>query len=107
MNIKDLNYYVLFVFKDETNDRTFSTTDVEFLKKYTSSDSFKVGDKIIIFEDEEIEEIMIIKNIEISKVSEKTSSNYNYGWSKEGIILQGEKKEALLQITITVEEPLD
>lgn len=102
MDIKDLNYYVLFVFKDETNDRTFSTTDINALKDSTSSEQFKIGEIITIHGEE-----LRIKNIEISQVSEKTSSNYNYGWSKEGIILKGEQKEALLQITIIVEEPLD
>jgi hypothetical protein len=101
MNIKDLNNYVLFVFKDETNDRIASTTDIEALKEFTSSESFKIGQTIKMFDED-----MIIKDIQLSNVTDKVYNNYKFGWSAEGIEPQGTIKDSLFRVTITIEEPL-
>ena len=102
MNIKDLNNYVLFVFIDETNDRMTSTTDIEALKNFTPNETFKIGDKIKMFNVE-----MVIKDIQISNVKEITQDNFKYGWSAEGIVPQGNVKDALFKVTITIAEPLN
>ena len=101
MDIKNLNNYVLFVFKDETNDRIASTTDVEALKEFTLSESFKIGQTIKMFDED-----MIIKDIQLSNVTDKAYNNYKFGWSTEGIEPQGTVKDSLFRVTITIEEPL-
>ena len=101
MNIKDLNNYILFVFKDETNNRIASTTDVEALKDFTTSESFKIGQTIKMFDED-----MIIKDVQLSNVTDKVYNNYKFGWSAEGIEPQGNIKDSLFRVTITIEEPL-
>ena len=101
MDIKNLNNYALFVFKDETNDRIASTTDVEALKEFTSSESFKIGQTIKMFDEE-----MTIKDIQISNVTDRIFNTYKTGWSAEGISPQGTVKDSLFRVTITIEEPL-
>lgn len=101
MDIKNLTNYVLFVFKDETNGRIASTIDVEALKEFTPSESFKIGQTIKMFN-----EYMLIKDIQLSNVTDKVYSNYKFGWSAEGIEPQGTVKDSLFRVTITIEEPL-
>jgi|GEM_PF-6995598 len=101
MDISNLDYYILFVFKDETNDRIFSTTDVKRLKESTTSENFKLGDKVKIFDD-----LLTVTDIQISNVKNTLYDGFKYGWSDEGIVPQGEIKKALLRITIIVEEQL-
>ena len=99
MDIKNLNNYVLFVFKDETNDRIASTTDIEALKEFTSSESFKIGQTIKMFDEE-----MTIKDIQISNVTDRIFNSYKTGWSAEDISPQGTVKDSLFRVTITIEE---
>ena len=101
MDIKNLNNYVLFVFKDETNDRIASTTDIEALKEFTSAESFQIGKTIKMFDED-----MIIKDIQISNLTDKVYNNYKFGWSAEGIEPQGIVKDSLFRVTIIIEEPL-
>ena len=102
MNIKDLNNYVLFVFNDEINDRIASTTDIEALKEFTDAESFKIGETIKMFGDD-----MLIKDIQLSNITDKVYNNYKFGWSAEGIEPQGTIKDSLFRVTITIEEPLN
>ena len=62
MDIKSLNNYVLFVFKYEANERTASTTDIEALKEFTSTETFQIGKTIKMFDED-----MIIKDIQLSQ----------------------------------------
>ncbi|MDO5637875.1 MAG: hypothetical protein Q4G18_11590 [Myroides sp.] len=98
MEILNLDYYILFVFKDITNDEIFSTTDIKVLKDATTSEGFKIGDKIKIFES-----VLTIIDIQISNIKETLYDGFKYGWSDEGVTPQGDLKKALLRITITLE----
>ncbi len=49
---------------------------------------------------------MIIKDIQLSNITDKVYNNYKFGWSSEGIEPQGTVKDSLFRITITIEEPL-
>lgn len=100
--IKDLNNYVLFVFKDRTNDNIVSTTDIEFLKRYTSSESFVIGDSITFLENE-----YIIKDVAISKIKTLLNNDHSHGWSAENIEPQGKVKDVLFRVTVSIEEQLD
>ena len=101
MDIKNKNNYVLFVYKDETKERIASTTDIEALKEFTSAETFHIGKTIKMFGED-----MIIKDIQLSNVTDKVYNNYKFGWSAEGIEPQGTVKDSLLRVTIFIEEPL-
>jgi len=101
MNISDLDYYVLFVIKDVTNDRIFSTTDIKALKSCTPTKDFKIG-KTVEFNNESY----IVKDVSLSKIGDTLNNDHEYGFSLEGVDPQGDKKDILFRVTITLEEPL-
>lgn len=101
MNIADLDYYTLFVFKDLTNDRITSTTDIDVLKMFTKSEEFTIGKEITL-----LDAPYTIKNISLSKVGSSVNSDHKFGWSKEGIEPQGNVKDIFFRVTISLEESL-
>ncbi len=101
MNISDLDYYVLFVIKDVTNDRIFSTTDIKALKSCTGAKDFEIG-KNVEFNNEPY----IVKDVSLSKVGDTLNNDHDYGWSAEGVNPEGDRKDVLFRVTILLEEPL-
>ena len=100
MNVKDLNYYVKFVFNVENSESNYVTSDIVALKEFTSSSSFKVGE-IIETADLKVK----IKDISLKQVDETTRSN-RYGVNLKGGEgdMQGDLKDSLLTVNILVEQ---
>ncbi|MBC7524543.1 MAG: hypothetical protein H7239_08920 [Flavobacterium sp.] len=100
MLVKDLNYYVKFVFNIENSEENFATSDIIALKEFTQNSSFKIGDII------ETANLKVkIKDISLKQVDETVRSN-QYGINlkgKEGD-MQGDLKDSLLTINILVEQ---
>jgi hypothetical protein len=97
MKILDLDYYVLFVFKDISEDKLFSTMDINVLKQCVPSEEFVIGEKIT-FNDK----THTIKEISLSKVGGSLNNDHDYGWSAEEIYPQGVIKDILFRVTITL-----
>ena len=101
MDISNLDYYVKFVFILEGKDLDFPTSDIKVLKEVIPNSEFKIGQEIS-FNDE----AYVIKDIYVKDVNETTRSN-DIGWSASESQMQGDKKESLVTIVITVEELQD
>jgi hypothetical protein len=100
MNIKDLNYYVKFVFNIENSESNFVTSDIVALKEFTPSTAFKIGDVI------ETADLKVkIKDISIKQVDETVRTN-KYGVNLKGgeSAMQGELKDSVITINILVEQ---
>lgn len=101
MLVKDLSNYVKFVFVLKSQAEDFVTSDVEKLKWFTKAPSFKIGDII------EAGGVNVkISDIELKQVDDTVRSN-KYGFSATESSMQGELKDSVITVVITVEEQLD
>jgi hypothetical protein len=107
MKIKDLNYYVKFIFSTEDGNYCYSTTDREMLKNVEFHETnispmdYKVDD-VIHFKPET--KPFKITNIWIRQLVEDTEV-FNFGFDSEGCThQQGIEKEFLFTIQFTIKE---
>jgi hypothetical protein len=100
MNVSELSVYVKFVFFMKDKEDTFSTSDIEALKDFVNSSTFKIGDII-----EAGETKVKILDIQIKQVDTVVRSNKT-GFSMDESSMTGKLKDSLLTIHITVEQLL-
>jgi len=105
MKIKDLNYYVKFIFSSASDNVCFSTTDRELLKSVefhetgNSPMDYKIGDKIHFKPDTKPYEII---DIRIRQLTEDTEV-FKYGFDSEDCTnQQGIAKDYLFSILISM-----
>jgi hypothetical protein len=105
MKIKDLKFYVKFIFSSETDNVCFSTTDrdmlknIEFHETSISPMDYRVGD-IIHFKPDK--NPYVITDIRIRQLVEDTDV-LNYGFDSEDCTnMQGAEKEMLFSILISM-----
>lgn len=105
MKIKDLNYYVKFIFSSESDSVCFSTTDrqmlnhVKFHKTGNTPMDYKIGDIIHFEPDKKPYEIT---NIHVRQLTEDTEV-FKYGFDSDDCTSQqGEQKEFLFSILISI-----
>jgi hypothetical protein len=103
MKIKELDYYVKFIFSSREDNVCFSTTDREFLKNIVYHDTdnspmdFKIGD-VIRFK--HYSKSYKINDIHIRQLTDDTDVFKNGTDCANG--LQGVKKKFLFSIVLTM-----
>ncbi|GEM_PF-2622018 len=105
--IKNIPFYVKFVFNCEEPERCYSTTDVEALMKIESAflpglplSAVRVGDKLVFKSDSDYPETYEVTGVDVHDIQDdfrRKGSN-----SRDCIGYFGEKKEALLSIYVTM-----
>lgn len=110
MKVKDINYYVKFIFSSLDGQFCLSTTDLEAMKLIKSEKTnefnrnYAIGDIIYFDSDEERDQKLKVTDVRIVNLVDDTEI-LKYGFDSSGCAnMVGEKKEALFIIHITIEE---
>ena len=71
------------------------------MKECTTTESFKPGETIT-FNGQDF----IVKEVSLSKLGDKLNNDHKYGYSKEGVVPQGDVKDILFRVRILLEEKI-
>jgi len=110
MKVKDINYYVKFIFSSLDGQFCLSTTDLEVLKLIKSEKTneskrnYTIGDIVYFDSNEERNQKLKVTDVRIRRLVDDTE-NLKYGFdSSDCVNMFGENKEALFIIHVTIEK---
>lgn len=110
MKVKNINYYVKFIFSSLDGQFCLSTTDLEVMKLIKSEKTneskrnYTIGDIIYFDSDEERNQKLKVTDVRIRSLVDDTE-NLKYGFdSSDCENISGEYKEPLFIIHITIKK---